>query len=190
MTRDVNLYGNLFHLHRVKVETDVARLRVQRHTKNFTSVLRWPAYRNDRRHRTDRLLSWKWAWSVPRRVTGRRRISPDRRVLSRMKGIVFLSRKKVRRVSSSSMRRWIEHRHFYEGNSIDCPTIEQCEISEIISHSLIEFPSFVTFFLENKKRKKEIILGFWNESGIHVRRYTYVTETGLLLSLYPVICHF
>lgn len=44
-----------------------------------------------------------------------------------------------------------------------------------LNHSLIEFPSFVTFFLENKKRKKEIILGFWNESGIHVRNRNWTT---------------
>lgn len=159
VTRDVNLYSNLFHLHRAKVESDVARLRVRRHTKNFTSVLRWPAYRNDRAqpvycHENEHDRSPRAAWQ------DRRRISPDRRVLSRMKGIVFLSRKKVRRVSSSSIDSSLNRtsRHFYEGK-FDRNLSKQWnngEISAIISRSSIGF-RFVrkTFFLENKKKNKK-----------------------------------
>lgn len=71
MTRDVNLYSNLFHLHRAKGGD--GRCAIAR-AKAYQKISR-PCYGGpplSKRSTTPyrhRLLSWKWAWSVPRCVT-------------------------------------------------------------------------------------------------------------------------
>lgn len=131
-------------------------MRVRRHTKKFhVRVTVAPPIKTIYDTVQTPFIVMKMSMIGPTlRDTGRRRISPGRRLLSRMKGIVFLSRKKVRCVSSSVVETNIdtftrEIRPIVRSNNR--------EISEIYSHSLIEFRSFVTFFLE---KKKKIILGF------------------------------
>lgn len=82
----------------------------------------------------------------------------------------------------SSLRRSIEHRHFYEGNSIDCPT-GQREISKISSFFL-DRVSIVRNFLSRKKKKKQIIfLAFEIKLRISIRDIRYTNRTRLLLLL-------
>lgn len=82
----------------------------------------------------------------------------------------------------SSLRRSIEHRHFYEGNSIDCPT-GQREISKISSFFL-DRVSIVRNFLSRKKKKTNHLFGFWNKVKNIYPRYTNRTRLLLLLSCY------
>lgn len=81
----------------------------------------------------------------------------------------------------SSLRRSIEHRHFYEGNSIDCP-IGQREISEISSFFL-DRVSIVRNFLSRKKKKQIIFLAFEIKLRISIRDIRYTNRTRLLLLL-------
>lgn len=151
--------------------------------KNFTSVLRWPPPIKTIYDTVQTpFIVMKMSMIGPTlRDTGRRRISPGRRLLSRMKGIVFLSRKKVRCVSSSVVETNIdtftrEIRPIVRSNNR--------EISEIYSHSLIEFRSFVTFFLEKKEKNHP-----WLLKRIKNMRTPIQTELDYFYH-YPVIYYF
>lgn len=183
MTRDVNLYSNLFHLHRAKGgDGRCAIARAKAYQKISRPCYGGPPYQNDLRHRTDTVYCHE-------NEHDRSHVAWHRTATNFTRPTAFIENERncvsIEKESSLRLfiRRWNEHRHFYEGNSTDCPIEQSWNFRNIFS--FFDRISIVRNFLSRKKKKNHP----WLLKRIKNMRTTIQTELDYFYH-YPVSYYF